>query len=116
MDIAFHDAETEAAASPQAIAQLGRDEADDLSVILTVLGHAASLADVLTLRSMSLTRLSTDEGSDYDIGTAATGVVLRPVNPRGQLLLTSHTKESLMAVHAITIQSVGHSRQKEATA
>ena len=116
MLIGFRDSQVRAAAAPAVVARASGTASQDLAVVLTTLTRAPSLAHLLSLRSMSLTRLEDEPVSDYHFGTPTTGVTFRPVDPRGRTLQTTHTKESLMTVTAVTIQEIGQPREEARTA
>lgn len=116
MLIAFVSSAVRAAAAAVPAKPLGAMIADDLVTALTVLAHAPTLADLLTLRSLTLTRLANEAMSDYFLGTPTVGVTFRPVDARGRAVGTTHSRESLMTVTAIAIRAIGQSREEALTA
>lgn len=54
--------------------------------------------------------------SAYFIGSQVCGVMFHPVDARGRQVPTSHNQESLMKVMAISIHTIGLSRQEALSA
>ncbi len=116
MLIAFRDRTVQTAADARAVSGLGGATAEDVAAAMTALAYVPSLGDLLGMRSLALTRLTRASMSDYFLGTRTAGVTCRPVDDLGRAIRTSHTKESLMTVTAVTIQAIGHSREEALSA
>lgn len=116
MNVAFAGPAVEASSRPHAVRSLGGDRALVLGAVLTVIGRTPSLAHVLGLRSIVLTRLSADPLSEYHLGTELTGVRFRPIDARGRALATAHAKESLMTVRAVRLLAVGQTQAEAVSA
>ena len=116
MFVAFRDESVRAAAQPLAVRALVQAGAHDVAMALTVLGRAPHLAHLLPLRSLTLTRVQQEPLSAYFIGSQVCGVMFHPVDARGRQVPTSHNQESLMKVMAISIHTIGLSRQEALSA
>lgn len=106
MLLACATATVEADISPAGVDALARDVAEPLRLVLTVVSRAPTLGHVMGLRCVTLTRLTSDELSQYHLGAASTGIRLAPADPDGRLVRTAHTKESLMTVNAVVLLAV----------
>ncbi len=99
---------------PSALARLEAQIRDDLRIALTLIKHSESMAHLMAFRGITLTRLTNSDMSDFHYGTAATGIVLRPIDDQGTQLAVDHSRASLSTVFSVAILAVGLSL-KEAT-
>ena len=102
------------AIKPSALARLEAHLRGDLRTALTVIKYAETMAQLMSFRGTTLTRIADSDTSDFHYGTAATGVVLRPIDGQGIQLAVDHSRASLSTVFSVAILAVGQSL-KEAT-
>jgi hypothetical protein len=99
---------------PTSLERLRARVRDDLRIVLTVVKNAETMAQLMAFRGIQLTRLTDSETSDFHYGTAATGLVLQPVDEEGIQMAVDRTMAGLSAVCSVAILAVGLSL-KEAT-
>ena len=102
------------AIKPSTLSRLEAHLRDDLRIALTVIQYAETMAQLMSFRGTTLTRIADSDTSDFHYGTAATGVVLRPIDGQGTQLAVDHSRASLSTVFSVAILAVGQSL-KEAT-
>jgi len=116
MRVDFASSAVAAATRPSEVARIDRTTAGPLARALTLLVHASSLADLLPLRSVALTRHSTEPISDYWLRAGRGLVHLRPVDASGRPIATTHTLEGLMTVDTLILLAVARIETMGATA
>lgn len=95
------------ALKPSAVTTLGTAVSHELRIVLTFIKYAESMAQLMTARSTSLTRLANEDTADFHYGTAVTGVLLRPIDDYGQHIATDGSLTSLGTVYSVAILAVG---------
>lgn len=110
MLLACATSDVEQAMTPSGFTTLEPSTATTLCIALTVLARSPTLAHVLGLRSLTLTRLTAEPSADYHLGNDVTGLQFRPIDRLGRAIPTTHTRESLMSVVAVLVLAVGNTR------
>jgi len=101
---------------PSALACLEDRIRDDLRMALHLIKHAENLGQLATTRAVALTRLPTNEASDFHYGTTAIGVTLRAIDDNGANIAVDDTAPSLNAVLSVAVLAVGLSLKEASQA